>query len=358
MSALKRKLTTEKDKSSDLESQNLNLEEDSNKLRREKIKLQEENDRFRRLMANSHSDGTASQSDMNKLIKEYDSMLKENKKLRKEIAERENSSNNSNSVFYANNLQPFQDTNHFNTTATSTKASTLSHVRNEYDHRVQKLTEEKRELIRQRMTSDISLNTLKQKYNSVEEELVLARNEITTLNLALEQNKIVGDNNNSDNRLSSNKNPKSGNKNKTTSTNYSRLNASNARRALYPTITAMNNINESKVSPIPDLIIKDTVAVNKSINKENIKYNSNRNNISFSKSRNIGTPSNHVKLPNNENKYHFNAKASKRQAIATGSSTGNNDNLVQRNINNRKQPTLVDLSKSTQPSDPGECKQS
>ena len=178
----KNKLLVSEKREIELSQESEDLHRKTKKLEREKLTLQGENDRFRRQLGCHFGVDSGFQKQFETLQREFNDMLEENKSLKKKML----GGGVSSFDFHSNVERSSQmATRSYN--AANKDSSTISQLRAEYEDTLQKLQDEKRELIMKNSAAMSDAQKADQRSWELEEELGKVKNQFISAKLSLQR---------------------------------------------------------------------------------------------------------------------------------------------------------------------------
>jgi myosin heavy subunit len=189
-SSLKRKLEYATKQLNSLENNQDDLEEEIEKLKREKHKIEEEKETIKRQLGGRYGTDGQMQNQVDKLMKELGETHQENRELKKKLAARTCSEDLSGSFDLGEGHQPGYSRGGVNTTA-------LAQVRAGYEEEIANLNDEKRELIMKNSAAITDVKKAEQIAWEREQEISQLKNQLTSLQLALQRAEICNESENS-----------------------------------------------------------------------------------------------------------------------------------------------------------------
>jgi len=192
LSTYKHKLHITIGKQNQLMSENSDLQAKYKKLEREKKTLQEENDRFRRQIGTRLGGDSDVQKQFEKLQREFNLLLDENRKMKEQIecseADQSICSFNPDAYIFGGvgdgSMTPYKGGNNGRGNVSN---ATVDQIRSEYDDTIQKLKDEKRELIMRNSAAMTDVQKAELRAWEREEELSRTKSQLTSMTLALQR---------------------------------------------------------------------------------------------------------------------------------------------------------------------------
>lgn len=171
-------LTQQRDYSTEeyngLSQQYDDLQETVRRIEREKLKLQEDNDRFRRQLGGRYGADGKSQAQLEKLQLEYNAILEENRNLKNQIRMAGRSG--------LGGIAESEEENAYGRSGGASR-STFSQIRHEYEEKIDKLNDEKRELIMKQSAAATDVQKAEQRVWERDQEIAKLKAELTSMQL-------------------------------------------------------------------------------------------------------------------------------------------------------------------------------
>lgn len=178
ISSFNHKLSISLTKQDDLEKEIENLEGKNKKLEREKREILEDNERYRRHVGSRLGSEKSTENQFETLQREYNQILKENRLLKQRGYSNLSLDNPNNTVSNENTLQ---------SEGIKVNNTVLSEMRDEYNSKMNKVNDARRELIMRNSAAISELQKANQRAWKLEEELGKVKSDLTSAKLALQR---------------------------------------------------------------------------------------------------------------------------------------------------------------------------
>ncbi len=201
ISKYKHKLSVAQEQQNDTSTKYDALHVSMKKLEREKMTLKGENEKLKKQISGRYGSDSNSNNELSMLQKEFNILLEENRRLKHEKASEVNFStyldNSTSDLMHASDFndetnvsQSYNIGDHRDSVGNNN--STIALLRTEYEDTIEKLKDEKRELIMRNSAAASDAQRSEQKVWDLENDIEKLKNEVTSLKLNLERSERHG----------------------------------------------------------------------------------------------------------------------------------------------------------------------